>query len=100
MLMIENQERTAIYDIAGKSISIGGINENTIFISDKVSIHEGAPAVLGIYNDKEEALRILDKLKETIINTPNTSKYNAIVTPKKEERKIEDEQEQEEFEKD
>lgn len=68
MLKILSQDEKEVFDVEKTNMFVCG---NKILISDKVNIYESKAALLGMYNDEEEAQDVLFTILETFTATKN-----------------------------
>ena len=85
MLKIISQDGKEMYDLERNNIFVCG---NKVLISDKVNIYESKAALLGMYNNEEEAEHNLMRIIETLVKIPNIdSNFFCIrMMPKAEEK--------------
>lgn len=84
MIKLISQDGKELFDLDKNNLFVCG---NKILISDKVNIYESKAALLGLYNDEQEAENTMIKIIETFAKIPNVdSNFLCVRMPKAEER--------------
>ena len=88
MIKIISQDEKEVFDLERNNVFVCG---NKILLSDKVNVYEGKAALLGIYNDEEEAFKVFKEMLKTLtdraVRISDTFYY--LQVPPKEEREEE-----------
>ena len=79
MIKILSQDGKTLYDLGNNNIFVCG---QKILISNEINIYQGKAALLGFYNDEEEAQNVLYDILERLMFIYQTGNFNCIRMPK------------------
>ena len=90
ILKILNQEGTELFDLEKNNLFVCG---NKILISNETNIYQGKAALLGLYNDEEEAKEVFSKIIDNLMYIIPYGPMFCFKMPKPKEKQQEDEKE-------
>ena len=88
MLKILSQDGKTLYDLGNNNIFVCG---QKILISNEINIYQGKAALLGFYNDEEEAQNVLYDILERLLIIYQAGSFDCIRMPKAREEEGEKE---------
>lgn len=88
MIKILSQDGKELYDLGRNNIFVCGPK---VLISNEINIYQGKAALLGIYNDEEEAMEAFTEILEKAMFSKPFNDFDCIRMPKaREEEKGEE----------
>lgn len=83
MLKILSQDGKELYDFERNNIFVCG---QKVLISDEINIYQGKAALLGIYNDEEEAIEAFSEIIERALLLNSDGELNCVKMPNAREK--------------
>lgn len=83
MIKILSQDGKELYDFGRNNIFVCG---QKILISDEINIYQGKAALLGIYNDEEEAMEAFSEMIGRALLLNSYGELNCVKMPKAREK--------------
>ena len=83
MIKILSQDGKTLYDLGNNNIFVCG---QKILISNEINIYQGKAALLGFYNDEEEAQNVLCDILERLLIVYQAGSFDCITMPKAREK--------------
>ena len=78
MIKILSQTGRELYDLGRNNIFVCG---QKVLISDEINIYQGKAALLGIYNDEEEAMEAFSDMIERALLLSSYGELNCVKMP-------------------
>lgn len=83
MLKILSQDGKELYDFGRNNIFVCGPK---VLISNEINIYQGKAALLGIYNDEEEAMEAFSEMIERALILSSHGELNCVKMPNAREK--------------
>ena len=83
MIKILSQTGKELYDLGRNNIFVCGPK---VLISDEINIYQGKAALLGIYNDEEEAMEAFSEIIERALLLNSDGELNCVKMPNAREK--------------
>lgn len=83
MIKILSQTGKELYDLGRNNIFVCGPK---VLISDEINIYQGKAALLGIYNDEEEAMEAFSEMIEMALLLNSYGELNCVKMPNAREK--------------
>ena len=84
MIKILSQDGKELYDLGRNNIFVCGPK---VLISNEINIYQGKAALLGIYNDEEEAMEAFSDMIERALLLSSYGELNCVKMPQARENK-------------